>query len=156
MVGVGTKNQRLDAAARCLAAACLIAVIFATFRLFNGADTPFLAFSVIGAAVVHFANRPHWIEATITAVLASLLGIVYVGSRGIFGQYPGSGLVGTCAFLGLASMLVLGWKACRSTAALRPLLLRCQYDRGYPVRRCDRRYLSVSGFLCAIPPVRAR
>ena len=108
MVGVGTKNQRLDAAARCLAAACLIAVIFATFRLFNGADTPFLAFSVVGAAVVHFANRPHWIEATITAVLASLLGIAYVGSRGIFGQYPDSGLVGTCAFLGLASMLVWG------------------------------------------------
>jgi len=123
MVGVGTKNQRLDAAARCLAAACLIAVIFATFRLFNGADTPFLAFSVVGAAVVHFANRPHWIEATITAVLASLLGVAYVGSRGIFGQYPGSGLVGTCAFLGLASMLVLGAKACRSTEALRPLLV---------------------------------
>jgi hypothetical protein len=122
-VGVGSKNQRLDAAARCLAAACLIAVIFATFRLFNGADTPFLAFSVIGAAVVHFADRPRVIEAAITAVLASGLGIAYLGSRGVFGDYPGSGLVGILAFLGLASMLVLGAKACLSTAALRPLLL---------------------------------
>ena len=125
MVGVGTKNQHLDAAARCLAAACLIAVIFATFRLFNGADTPFLAFSVIGAAVVHFANRPHWIEATITAVLASLLGIAYVGSRGIFGQYPDSGLVGTCAFLGLASMLVLGGRR----AVLQRRFVRCSLPR---------------------------
>src|ERR1017187_10524751 len=123
MVGVGTKNQRLDAAARCLAAACLIAVIFTTFRLFNGADSPFLAFSVIGAAVVHFASRPRLVEVTITAVLASALGIAYVGTVRIFGQYPASGLVRTAAFLGLASMLVLGWKACLSTAALRPLLL---------------------------------
>jgi hypothetical protein len=122
-VGAGPKNQLLDAAARCLAAVCLIAVIFATFRLFNGADTPFLAFSVIGAAVVHFSNRPHWIETTITAIFASALGIAYVASRGVFGQYPASGLVGTAAFLGLASMLILGFKACRSTAALRPLLL---------------------------------
>jgi hypothetical protein len=122
-VGVGTQNQRLDAAARCLAVACLIAVIFITFRLFNGADTPFLAFSVIGAAVVHFSTRPRPVEAVITAVLASILGIAYVGSRGVIGQYPASGLVGPAAFLGLASMLVLGWKACRSTAALHPLLL---------------------------------
>ena len=123
MVGVGSSNQRLDAAARCLAAACLIAVIFATFRLFNGADTPFLAFSVVGAAVVHFANRPRVIEIAITTVLSSGLGILYVGSRGVFGQYPASGLLGILAFLGLASMLVLGAKACLSTAALRPLLL---------------------------------
>jgi hypothetical protein len=122
-VGVGTQNQRLDAAARCLAVACLIAVIFITFRLFNGADTPFLAFSVIGAGVVHFSTRPRPVEAVITAVLASILGIAYVGSRGVIGQYPASGLVGPAAFLGLASMLVLGWKACRSTAALHPLLL---------------------------------
>jgi hypothetical protein len=121
--GGRSKNQRLDATARCLAAACLIAVIFGTFRLFNGADTPFLAFSVVGAAVLHLANRPCLIEAAITAVLASGLGLTYVGSRGIFGQYPGSGLIGTIAFLGLASMLVLGAKACLSTAALRPLLL---------------------------------
>ncbi len=73
--------------------------------------------------MVHFANRPRLIEAAITAVLASDLGITYVGSRDIFGQYPGSGLIGTIAFLGLASMLVLGAKACLSTAALRPLLL---------------------------------
>jgi hypothetical protein len=123
MVRSGSKNRRLDPAARCLAAACLIAVIFAAFRLFNGAHTPFLAFSVIGAAVVHFANRPRVIEAAITAVLASGLGIAYVGSRGIFGDYPAAGFVGIVAFLGLASMLVLGAKACLSTAALRPLLL---------------------------------
>src|ERR1700689_3696862 len=123
MVRSGSKNRRLDPAARCLAAACLIAVIFAAFRLFNGAHTPFLAFSVIGAAVVHFANRPRVIEAAITAVLASGLGIAYVGSRGIFGDYPAAGFVGVVAFLGLASMLVLGAKACLSTAALRPLLL---------------------------------
>jgi hypothetical protein len=123
MVTARAKNQLLDAVARCLAVACLIAVIFIAFRRFNGADTPFLAFSVIGAAVVHFANRPRVIEATITAVLASGLGIAYVGSRGAFGQYPASGLVGTLAFLGLASMIILGWKACRSTEALRPLLL---------------------------------
>jgi hypothetical protein len=123
MVRVGTKNQPLDAVARCLAVACLIAVILITFKLFNGADTPFLAFSVIGAAVVHFSNRPRVIEATITAVLASGLGITYIGGRGAFGQYPASGLVGTVAFIGLASILVLGWKACLSTEALRPLLL---------------------------------
>src|SRR5271155_4395426 len=123
MVGVGSKNQRLDATARCLAAVCLIAVVFAAFRLFHGAHTPFLAFSVIGAAVVHFANRPHVIEAAITAVLASGLGIAYVGSRGVFGDYPAAGFVGIVAFIGLASMLILGAKACLSTAALRPLLL---------------------------------
>ncbi len=118
-----SKNQVLDAAARCLAVACLIAVIFTTFRLFNGADTPFLAFSVIGAAVVHFSRRPRVIETIITAILASGLGIAYAGSRGVFGQFPASGLVSTVAFLGLASMLVLGAKACWSTEALRPLLL---------------------------------
>jgi hypothetical protein len=122
-VGTGNKTRSLDAAARCLAVVCLIALILITFRLFNGADTPFLAFSVVGAAIVHFSNRPHWLEATITAVLASALGIAYVGSRGVFGQYPASGLVGMAAFLGLASTLVLGAKACRSTAALRPLLV---------------------------------
>ena len=117
------KNQYLDAAARCLAAVTLIAVIFATFRLFNGADTPFLAFSVIGAAVVHFANRPRLVEIAITAALAVGLGTAYAGSHGVFGDYPASGLVGAAAFLGLASTLVLGWRACRSTTALRPLLL---------------------------------
>ncbi len=122
-MGAGTQNQRLDAVARCFAAVCLIAVIFTTFRLFNGADTPFLAFSVIGAAVVHFANRPGPIETAITAILATVLGIAYLANGGVYGQYPGAGLVGITAFLGLASMLVLGWQAARSTAALRPLLL---------------------------------
>jgi len=122
-VGASAKNQRLDAAARCLAATCLIAVIFTTFRLFNGADAPFLAFSVVGAAVVHFANRPRVLEVIVTAILATALGIAYVGTGGCSGQYPGSGLIRTCAFLGLASMLVLGFQACLSTAALRPLLL---------------------------------
>ena len=117
-----SKNQPLDVVARCLAVACLIAVIFTTFRLFNGADTPFLAFSVIGAAVVHFSRRPGVIETIITAILASGLGIAYAGSRGVFGHFPASGLIGTAAFLGLASMLVLGAKACWSTEALRPLL----------------------------------
>lgn len=122
-MGASSKNQNLDAAARCLAVACLIAVIFATFRLFNGADSPFLAFSVIGAAVIHFSNRPRTVEVVVTAVLAAALGIAYVASRGSLSQYPASGLICTTAFLGLASMLVLGWKACLSTAALRPLLL---------------------------------
>jgi hypothetical protein len=122
-VGARPKNQSLDAVARCLAVACLIAVIFTTFRLFNGADSPFLAFSVMGAAVIHFANRPRTVEIVVTAVLASALGFAYVVSGGAFGQYPASSFVRTAAFLGLGSMLVLGWKACFSTAALRPLLL---------------------------------
>jgi hypothetical protein len=116
-------NRALDTAARCLATACLIAVIFITFRLFNGADTPFLAFSVIGAAVVYFADRPRWFEIAITAILAIALGIAYVGSRGVIGDFPGSGVIAPAAFLGLASMLLLAFKASRSTAALRPLLL---------------------------------
>jgi hypothetical protein len=124
MVRAGSKKQSsLDVVARCLAVACLIAVIFTTFRLFNGADTPFLAFSVIGAAVVHFSSRPRVIETIITAIFASGLGIAYAGSRGVFGHFPASGLIGIAAFLGLASMLVLGAKACWSTEALRPLLL---------------------------------
>lgn len=122
-MGAGIKNQRLDAAARCLAAVCLIAVIFATFQLFNGADTPFLAFSVIGAAVVQFADRPRLRETIITALLACGLGVAYVVRGGVLGQYPAAALVSTAAFLGLASILVLGCKACRSTPALRPLLL---------------------------------
>jgi hypothetical protein len=122
-VEAGFKNQYLDSVARCLAAVCLIAVLFAMFRLFNGAGTPSLAFSVIGAAVVHFAKRPRLLEVVATVVLASALGIAYVGSRGVSGDYPAAGLVGTAAFIGLASTLVLGCKACRSTAALRPLLL---------------------------------
>jgi hypothetical protein len=125
MVRAGSKkpSSSLDIAARCLPVVCLIAVIFTTFRLFNGADTPFLAFSVIGAAVVHFSRRPGVIETVITAILASGLGIAYAGSRGVAGHFPGSGLIGTAAFLGLASMLVLGAKACWRTEALRPLLL---------------------------------
>src|SRR5580692_9801874 len=125
MVRAGSKKQSssLDVVARCLAVVCLIAVIFTTFRLFNGADTPFLAFSVIGAAVVHFSSRPRVIETIITAIFASGLGIAYAGSRGVFGHFPASGLIGIAAFLGLASMLVLGAKACWRTEALRPLLL---------------------------------
>jgi hypothetical protein len=113
----------LDAVARCLAVACLIAVIFTTFRLFNGADSPFLAFSVMGAAVIHFANRPRAVEIVVTAILSAALGLSYILSGGSFGPYPASGFVRTAAFVGLASMLVLGSKACLSTAALRPLLL---------------------------------
>lgn len=123
MVIAGAKNQVLDTAARCLAVASLIAVIFTTFRVLNGAASPFLAFSVAGAAVIHFAKRPRTVEIVVTAVLAAALGLAYIVSGGAFGQYPASGFVRMAAFLGLASMLVLGWKACGSTAALRPLLL---------------------------------
>jgi hypothetical protein len=100
-----------------------MAAIFATFRVLNGAGSPFLACSVAAAAVIHFAKRPRTVEIVVTAVLAAVLGLAYILSGGAFGQYPASGFVRTTAFLGLASMLVLGWKACGSTAALRPLLL---------------------------------
>jgi len=117
------QKQFLDAVARGLAVVCLIAVIFVVFKVFNGADTPFLAFSVIGAVVVHFADRPRGREIAFTVALAALLAIAYTRSGGHLGQYFGAGVIGAMAFVGLGSTLVLGWKACRSTEALRPMLL---------------------------------
>ncbi len=125
MVAASIKNRLLDAVARCLAVACLIAVIFTTFRLFNGADSPFLAFSVIGAAVIHFAARPRPVEVFVTAILAAALGIGYVASRGSMGQYPASGLIQTVAFLGLASMLCwVGKRVCPPLSCVRCCLPR--------------------------------
>jgi hypothetical protein len=123
MMSPAAQKRLLDAVARCLAVACLITVIFVIFRLFNGADTPFLAFSVIGAAVVHLTTRPRPPEIAITVILAGMLAFAYARNGGVFGDYFGAGVVAAAAFLGLASTLVLGWKATRDTAALRPLLL---------------------------------
>lgn len=112
----------LDAIARSVAVVCLLGLIFATFRLFDGPERPFLAFAVIGAAVVHVANRPRAREIAVTLGLAGALGIAYVLSHGRMGEYFGAGAIAGASFLGLASMLVLGWKACFATADLAGLL----------------------------------
>jgi hypothetical protein len=117
------QKRLLDAVARGLAVVCLVAVIFAIFKLFNGADTPFLAFSVIGAAVVHLTNRPRPVEIAFTVLLACVLAFVYTRSGGIVGHFFAGDVVAVLAFLGLSSTLVLGWKAFRSTSALSALLL---------------------------------
>ena len=118
-----TQKRLIDAIARCLAVVCLIALIFATFRLFNGADTPFLAFSVMGAAAVQLANRPRKVEILVTVTLAAILAAAYMKSGGVFGHFIAAAPIAALAFLGLASTLVLGWKACLDTQDLKPLLL---------------------------------
>lgn len=112
----------LDASARCFAVVCLVGLIFATFHLFDGAERPFLAFSVIGAAAVHAANKPRPREMALTLALAGAIGLAYFHSHGGLGDYRAAGVVGGAAFLGLASLLVLAWKACRATDALAGLL----------------------------------
>jgi hypothetical protein len=112
----------VDSIARSVAVVSLLAIIFATFRLFHGADTPFLAFSVIGAAVVQATKKPRAIEIAVTLTLGTILAGAYARSHGHFGEYFGAGIIAGAAFLGLASMLVLGWKACRATQDLAALL----------------------------------
>jgi hypothetical protein len=112
----------LDAVARSQAVICLLAVTFATFRMFHGADTPFLAFCVIGAAVVHLAKKPRIPEIAATLALAGALAVAYFRSGGHFGVFVGAGPIAAAAFAGLGSMLILGWKACRATEDLAVLL----------------------------------
>lgn len=116
------RTSVLDAIARGVAVVCLVALIFATFRLFDGPERPFLAFAVMGAAVVHAANRPRGREIAVTLGLAGALAIAYVLSHGRLGEYFGAGVIGGASFVGLASLLVLGWKACRATSDLAGLL----------------------------------
>jgi hypothetical protein len=112
----------LDAIARSAAVACLVAIILAVFQLFHGADTPFLAFSVIGAVAVQAVHKPRVKEVVFTLALAACVGVAYARNHGRFGEYFGAGVIAAAAFLGLAGMIVLGWKACRATEELAPLL----------------------------------
>jgi len=118
----------LDAIARSFAVVCVLAIIFGVFRLFHGADTPFLAFSVIGASAAHATvlqaaeKKLRLQEIAATLALGGVLALAYVRTNGHFGEYPGASLVSAAAFLGLASMLVLGWKASRATENLAVLL----------------------------------
>ena len=114
MVLYMTRNN-IDTFARGLSVASLIAVIFAVFAVFHGADSPFLAFSVMGASVIHASKKPSYREIAITVLLAGALAAAYRG--------PIVGVTGALAFLGLGSMLALGWKACKSTPDLSELLL---------------------------------
>jgi len=112
----------LDAVARWSTVIGMLAVIFAVFRLFNGADTPFLAFATIGAAVVHATTRPCKGEIAFTLALGAVLAAAYQQNHGEFGRYPGARIVAAAGFWGLAAMLVLGWRAARSTHHLASFL----------------------------------
>jgi len=117
------RERVVDVVARCLSASVLIALIFATFRIFHGATVPFLAFSLAGAPLIQFSYRRQIWSSLLTFMNAILLFGAYVWSGGMPGQYSGAGMVGALAFLGLSSMLTLGLQAFQRTEALRPLLL---------------------------------
>ena len=101
----------------------LIAVIFATFRAFHGANVPFLAFSLAGASVIQFSYDRNLWRVLFTIVSAMFLSTIYTLTGGLAGQFAGAVVVETLAFLGMGSLLMLGIRAFRSTEELRPLLL---------------------------------
>ena len=112
----------LDAIARCLTVICLVSLILGVFRLFDGLDVPFLAYAVAGAALVHATQRPAALEIALTSALAIAFGLIYASMHGRVGAYPGASLVAVGAFLGLASTVVLGWRACRANRHMGALL----------------------------------
>ena len=118
-----TRERAVDTVSRALSVSVLISVIFATFRIFHGANVPFLAFSVAGATLIRFTYQLSFWRAVFTVLSAALLYGTYTLLGGMPGDYSGAGLVGAIAFLGLGSMLSLGFQAFRKTDALSPLLL---------------------------------
>ena len=124
MTSSTTIHERpVDTVSRALSVSVLIAVIFATFRIFHGANLPFLAFSVAGASLIRFTYQLSIWRGVFTVASAFLLYAVYTLLGGMPGDYSGAAIVSAIAFLGLGSMLSLGFQAFRKTDALAPLLL---------------------------------
>lgn len=116
-------ERPVDTVSRALSVSVLIAVIFATFRIFHGANLPFLAFSVAGASLIRFTYQLTVWRGVFTGLSGVLLFAVYTLLGGMPGDYSGAAIVSAIAFLGLGSMLSLGFQAFRRTDALGPLLL---------------------------------
>lgn len=115
--------MNLDTASRLLAVACLEVLLFAVFWLFRGADTPFLAFAVIGVVVVQLSERPRRGDLLAALAAGSVVGYLYLAGGRSFGSFTAAVPVGCLAFLGLGSLAILGARAVVETRALRPLLL---------------------------------
>ena len=120
---VRRRERGVDVLSRCLSVFVLIAVIFATFRAFHGANVPFLALSLAGASLIQFSHDRSLWRVLFTLVSAMFLSTIYTLTGGLTGQYTGAVVVEGLAFLGMGSLLMLGIRAFRSTEELRPLLL---------------------------------
>ena len=83
---LATSRAALDAVGRGLAAAVLVAMSFVAFRLFNGADTPFLAYAFAGGLLVHAIERPSVKEMAATAAIAIFLALGYNAGGGRYGD----------------------------------------------------------------------
>ena len=112
----------LDATARGLAAVVLVAMSFIAFRLFNGADNPFLAYAFAGGLLVYSMERPSLKELAAAGIIMVLLGMGYTANGGRYGDWFGSRFAAVLAFGGLASIALLGWRSCMRTEALRAML----------------------------------
>ncbi len=98
-------------------------LVFCAFWFLEGAHRPFIAFALLGALMVHAAERPKRREVLITIVLAAGIGLAYLGSGRSFGVYPAAEAVGLLDFLGLASIALLMADAARDSGKLRPFLI---------------------------------
>src|SRR5579884_2711363 len=116
---------KVDAFARILVVLTIVSLLAACYRVFNACDTPFLAFAIIAAAAVHWSARPGWREMAVMALLATAVACAYAWSGGVVGRWPGAKVVAAGASCGMASLLILTWKAARKTEALEAFLQAC-------------------------------
>jgi hypothetical protein len=92
----------------------LIFHIFFVGLLGKIGNDPILSLGISGAFIIHcWRGRPRT-EYALTIGLAVLLRIAYQMTIGISGHYYGDIIVSWGSFLGIASLLVLGWRTLRA------------------------------------------
>jgi PAP2 superfamily len=93
--------------------------IFFVGLLWKIGNDPILSLGISGAFVIHcWRGRPR-MEYFLTIALAVLLRIAYQLGIGVTSQYFGHTIVSWGSFLGIASLLVLGWRTLRAHGDLR-------------------------------------
>jgi hypothetical protein len=113
----------LDRVSRALACAVLVAFLLITFRLYDGASWPFVAFSLSGAFVVLLVQHITVSEVVGLICIAPLVEEVYVSSGGRTGGFPTAQLAVGLAFLGVAAVVLLSRRAIRDSRSLPAFLL---------------------------------
>lgn len=82
-------------------------------------NDPILSLGISGAFVIHCWRGRSRMEYALTIALAVLLRVAYHEAVGISSQYFGQAIISWGSFLGIASLLVLGWRTLRAHSDLR-------------------------------------
>ncbi len=111
-----------DRAYRGVVVAVLLSVLLFALQQLELVQSPFFAYAISGAFLIHVTFAPRRFELTAVLFLAPILAWSYHELGGHFAD-SSSAPATVAAFLGVASLPVLGWRAVRKDEALREFLV---------------------------------